>query len=113
MIEMAHVDDEILASLGMSFPKDKFSVEKIMMYYSSFRRRFLPDFIVDSWFREKAKEAVEKDAILGIGLISTGIYGDEPVYDLDTLKKEIKIASRVGVKEVVIFRLEGFETTEG
>ena len=107
LIEMSHINPRVLESLGMTYSGEEYDVEKIQMYYTSFRRPFLPNVIVNELFRSEAHEAASRNNILGMGLIAPGIYGDEPTYSQETLGMELKIAREEGISEVIVFRLGG------
>ena len=109
LIEMSHLDTKMLQNIGMSFSKKEYDIEIIQMYYTSFLRHFLPSFITDSLFIIKAHQAATQNNILGIGLIATGIYGNEPTYTKEILEKELDIVEDEGVQEVIIFRLGGID----
>ena len=108
-IEMTHAPVWLLESFGFSYDSARYSVKKIRMYYSSFRRPLFGDTISQWLFRREAARCARFGEVLGIGLIARGIYGDEPVYDYHVLKRELEIAQEEGVEEVVIFRLGGVD----
>ncbi len=101
-IEMTALPRPILRWVGLGYENTKI----IKMYYSSFRREWLPDFVVDYFLRLEAEDVAEKGEILALGLSNVGVYGDEPVLSEERLAKDIKIAQEAGVKEVIVFRLE-------
>lgn len=102
-IEITQLPTFTLEWLGLRYE----GTQTIRMYYSSFRREFLPAKIADWLFEQEAKNVARDGDILAIGLITSGINGKEPTYDVVTLEKELRIAQAAGVQEVVIFRLGG------
>lgn len=102
-VEKGYLPDTFLEKMGLRYSTER----RIKMYYTSFARRFLPDAIVDAFFQRKVLDAAVRGYGLGIGLIAQVIYENEPVYDAQTLEKELRLAKDASVKEVVIFRLGG------
>jgi hypothetical protein len=49
----------------------------------------------------------QENKMLGFGTIAVGVQEDEPILAASQLDKDLKIAKKNGVKEVVIFRLGG------
>ena len=106
-IEKEALPRSLLQIMGLWYNTEQYKHHSIKMYYSSFRRPFMPESLADYFFKKKAEEASLEQASLAIGVISPGIYGNEPTYDLETLMKEITIARKAGIQEVITFRLEG------
>lgn len=106
-VEKSYFPDWFLRALGMSYPTDIFSHRRMKLYYTSFQRSFLPESIVDFFYRRKTEKAAQEGYGLALGLIAPGIYGQEPTYRPAVLEKELQIAMEAGVKEVVIFHLTG------
>lgn len=96
-----------LELMGLWYDPEQYGNHPIKMFYSSYRRHLLPDIIVDKMMGEQAQRAAQENARLGIGLIASGIHGDEPIYDASDLARELRIAESAGVREVIIFRLGG------
>ena len=44
---------------------------------------------------------------VGLGTIATGILGNEPILSPKGLDRDLKEMKKIGIKEVVIFRLGG------
>tara|TARA_Y100000031_G_C8198895_1_gene375200 strand:- start:331 stop:1074 length:744 start_codon:yes stop_codon:yes gene_type:complete len=92
--------EKILFCLGLHYNKVK--VIK-MMYHSlhSFSENLL---------RKKLKKGLQKygdNYLVGLGTISVGVHGNDPILSADQLRKDLQLAEEVGVSEVVIFRLGG------
>ena len=77
------------------------------MYYSSYRRRSLPDFVVNKLYEQKVKKYAKNGVRVGLGLIAPGVHNETHYLSPETLQKEIQIAYDYGIEEVIIFRLEG------
>lgn len=101
-IEITALPRVVLRWMGLSYDNTK----RIRMYYSSFRREWLPDFFVDYLLRLEAEEVSAAEEVLALGLSDVGIYEDEPVLSKERLEKDIAIAKKAGVKEIIVFRLE-------
>jgi len=101
-VERAHVPLFVSKMIGLSYPS-----KRILMYYTSFFRPFVPDHILLNRLKKKAEYCAENDCLLALGLIATGIHGFEPIYGAKELNEDLQIAKKAGVKEVVIFRLGG------
>jgi hypothetical protein len=106
-VEKSHISDIILKPLGLSFNSKKYPIKKIKMYYSSYQRRTSTDSIIDKLFEKKMKSYRGKQIMVGLGLIGTGIHDETHRLSPEILKKEIEIAFKYGIKEVIIFRLGG------
>lgn len=106
-VEKSYIPDWILEPLGLSFALEEYGNRKIKMYYSSYRRRILPDPIVDKLYERKVKQYAEKKIRLGLGLIAPGIHNEKHRTSPENLQREIEIATLHGVDEVIIFRLDG------
>ena len=106
-VEKSYISESALELLGLSFAPEEYGNKKIKMYYSSYRRRFLPDFAVNKLFERKIQRYAEEGVQVGLGLIAPGIHDEKHYITPEILENELKIASDYGIKEVVIFRLEG------
>ena len=73
----------------------------IKMFYSSLHS------FSDNFLKEEFKTVNKKDYIIGLGTISTGIHGTDPIITLKTLKRDLILAKQAKIKEAVIFRLGG------
>ena len=106
-VEKSYIPDWVLEPLGLSFAPEEYGNKKIKMYYSSYRRRVLPDSIVDKLYERKVKQYTKKKIHLGLGLIAPGIYDERHRTTPENLRREIEIASKHSIEEVIIFRLDG------
>ena len=106
-VEKSYIYESALELLGLSFAPEEYGNKKIKMYYSSYRRRFLPDFVVNKLFEQKIQRYAEEEVRVGLGLIAPGIHDETHYITPEVLEHELTIASDYGIKEVVIFRLEG------
>ncbi|MBI5871517.1 hypothetical protein HZB88_00330 [archaeon] len=106
-VEKSCIPDWILEPLGLSFAPEEYKNKKIKMYYSSYRRRVLPGLIVDKLYERKVEQYAKKKIHLGIGLIAPGIHNETHSISPENLQREIEIASKQGIEEVIIFRLDG------
>jgi hypothetical protein len=95
-----------LEMLGISYPMGKYPHKKLTMLYSSM--------IKHEWILNRAKKFVIHQAgkykgnfQVGLGVITTGTFGDEPVLPPEQLDKDLDFISRHGVKTAVIYRLGG------
>lgn len=108
-VEKSYISERILEYFGLSFNQKEFENKKIKMYYSSYRRKFLPDFVVDKLYKRKIKKYAEKGVRVGLGLIAPGIHNETHYISPEVLQRELQIASNHGIGEVIIFRLEGLD----
>ena len=46
---------------------------------------------------------------VGLGTIATGILGNEPILSPQNLERDLHNMKKIGIKEVVIFRLGGLD----
>lgn len=106
-VEKSYVPEFILEPLGLSFNPEEYGNRQMKMFYSSFRRAVLPDFIVNKLFERKARQYKKKNTIMGLGCIIGGIHETEPVNNPEILQYEVETARALGLEEVVIFRLNG------
>lgn len=108
-VEKSYIPDWLLELFGLSFEPEKYGNRKIKMYYSSYRRQVLPDFVVDMLLERKVKKYARDKTTVGLGLIAPGIHDETHRITPDILQRELEIASDLGIKEVIIFRLEGLD----
>lgn len=109
--EKSWLPDWLLEPLGLSYNPKEYGNKKIKMYYSSFRRRFLPDFLINNLFEKRLKQFKEEGVIPAIGCIAAGIHGNEPLNSPEILEEELKAVRAENFSEVVIFRLGGLNKT--
>lgn len=100
-----------LSLLGVSYSAKRYGHRRIIMYYSSMMRNPLP-FNQDSrviFKKQFAKEFKEDPSMtLGLGTISVGILGNEPILSPAELEKDLVFCSEIGLERVTIFRLGGW-----
>jgi len=92
--------------LCVNFSPYKYKNYKIKMCYTSMRR-----FNLEKLYKRFA-DGVDKYGdhfLVAFGTIAVGILGNEPRLKADKLARDIKIADKAGVKEIVIFRLGGLD----
>ena len=106
-VEKSYIPDWILEPLGLSFASEEYGNKKIKMYYSSYRRKFLPNPIVNRLYERKVKQYAKEKIRLGLGLIAPGIHNEKHRVAPESLQREIEIASDKGIEELIIFRLDG------
>ena len=93
--------------LGVSY--DQFTHTKIIMYYTS-----MLDNHHTKWFVENSLPYTihkSKKLMIGLGTIATGILGNEPILTPNNLKKDIKEMKALKVKDIIIFRLGGLNSS--
>ena len=93
-----------LRCLGVSFSPQKYGNKKIVMYYSSMH------YGINSLLLKNIKKLHEqhgKNLMVGLGTIAHGILKWEPILYPDDLRKDLLQMKKLGIEEVVIFRLGG------
>ena len=92
----------ILSFLGLKFKK--YYRKNILAYFGFAKTRFTKNFL-----KKQVKIAYQKDknVIIGLGPIASGILGNEPMVSPKTLDHNLQFIQKVGVKKVYIFRLGG------
>lgn len=106
-VEKSYIPEFILEPLGLSYNPAEYGNKQMKMFYSSFRRAVIPDFIVNKLFERKARQYNKRNTIMGLGCIIGGVHETEPVNRPNILGYEIETARAFGLEEVVIFRLNG------
>jgi hypothetical protein len=100
-----------LKLLGVSYSVKRYGHQRILMFYSSMAKKVLPPFDIDlrKWFRNRLKREIKKDSsiVLGLGTISVGIFGNEPILSPIELQSDLEYCTRLGLDRVVIFRMGG------
>lgn len=91
--------------LGVSYPIERFVHKKIMMWYSSMIPLRLRAFAKRGlrWSFER----YQQELLVGVGAISHGIFGHEPILHPSQMRDDLLFLQALGVKEIVIFRLGG------
>ena len=94
----------ILRLLGVSYSPIKYGNKKIIMYYTSMHSTISPLFLKNiKCLYNKYGESLH----VGLGAIATGILGNEPKLSPNNLEKDLQDMKKIGIREVVIFRLGG------
>ncbi len=98
------INDKILGTLGLHFDSRKFGNKIIKMLYHSMHK---PDeeFITNELRR--CKKEFGDNLVLAYGTIAKGINGNEKILGCEQLRKDLSLAEKIGVKEVIIYRLGG------
>ncbi len=75
-------------------------------FFSGFLGKFLERYY--RWFIRSRLKIYKERAMFAIGCTGSGILGNEPVYsDLKSFEEDLKWFSQCGVKNLVVFNLEG------
>ena len=90
--------------LGVFFSPKRYDNYKIIMYYTSMHKLVSKLFLSNI---RKIQQNYKSKVQVGLGTIATGILGNEPILNYKNLKRDMKEMKRIGIKEVVIFRLGG------
>ncbi|MEM4244597.1 MAG: hypothetical protein QW404_01180 [Candidatus Nanoarchaeia archaeon] len=98
------LNEDLLSLFGLHFDSGKYKSKVIRMVYHSMRR-FDEPFILSEI--KRGKKQFGKNFIVAYGTIAKGIKGHERILSPSQLEKDLKIAKKLGVKEVVIYRLGG------
>lgn len=98
------ISELLLQWLGLHYAHPKINVIK-MLYRSM--HHFSDDFLRGELQRGKKEYGVR--FIPSFGVIAPGIMGNEPVLSPKQLEKDLQIAKKAGMKEVIVFRLEGLD----
>ena len=96
----------LLTRLGVSFSPKRYKNKKIIMYYTSMHKLVSKLFLRNiGRLHMKYKNGLH----VGLGTIAVGIHGNEPILPPKQLERDLNDMERIGVKEVVIFRLGGLD----
>ncbi|MGM5480297.1 MAG: hypothetical protein ACQESC_02445 [Nanobdellota archaeon] len=98
-----------LEILGAGVSPQKHTKKILIMYYTS---------TIERWrgikkrkkIQEKLKQTYDKynnRLVLGLGTTAIGEMGNEPIITPENLKRDIRFAKEIGIKEAFIFRLGG------
>lgn len=96
----------LLTLLGVSFSPKKYRNKKIIMYYTSMHKVIRPIFLKSI---AKLQKKYGNNLQVALGTIATGILGNEPILSPQDLKRDLDEMKKIGVKEVVVFRLGGLD----
>lgn len=102
--------EKVLSFLGLHFDCREYGCRIIKMMYSSLHG-FSDDFMKSELKRGVAE--FDRNFLVGLGTIALGINGDEKVLCVSGLKRDLNIAHKAGVNEVVLFRLGGMNKRYG
>ncbi|MDP7116549.1 MAG: hypothetical protein QF915_05810, partial [Candidatus Woesearchaeota archaeon] len=91
--------------LGISY---NLPTKKIFMYYTSQLRARHAKWFIDELIIQHLKD--QKNLLIGLGCIATGILGTEKILSPQNLEKDLEEMKKLGIGEVVIFRLAGLNT---
>ncbi|MBW3020181.1 hypothetical protein KY334_02715 [Candidatus Woesearchaeota archaeon] len=107
MLSTFSFPDWIGRNMGMTYSKD---LKYNFIHYSSFIPNFfLPIYNLYMKWLIKRKLKFKKEISFAVGLITPGIFGNEPCYSSPKeLKKDLKFMKKLKVENVVIFRLGSF-----
>lgn len=100
----------LLKMAGLSFDPRTYRNWKILMLYSSmFGSKWgsIPEFI-----RGVGEMGVRKYGerfIIALGVIATGVGGNEPLLSPQDLRRDLESVSSSGVREAIVFRLGGLD----
>ncbi len=90
----------IMKNLGLDYDV---KTEKSLMYYSS----MMPPYSSQNIKNHLKKLKNKSDYSISLGVLTTGITGDENIISPQQLEKDLKFVKDTGFKKVIIFRLEG------
>ena len=90
--------------LGVYFSPKRYNNTKIIMYYTSMHK-----LVARTFYQSiiKIHEKYGEQIHVGLGTITTGILGNEPILTPSKLEKDLEDMKKIGISEVVIFRLGG------
>jgi len=94
----------LFRKLGVSFSPKKYKNKKIVMYYTSMHK-VVSNILLDNIKRLYKNHG--RKLQVGLGTIAVGIHGNEPILKPKQLERDLKDMKRIGIKEVVVFRLGG------
>lgn len=92
-----------LSLLGLHYPEAK-KIKVIKMIYHSMHP--FPDHFIKEELK-KGKEEFGDNFLAAYGVLSPGVAGNELLLSPELLEKDLSIAEKAGIKEVVIYRLGG------
>ncbi len=98
------INEKILEILGLHFGPKKLGNKIIKMIYHSMHR---PDEEFITSELRRCKKEFGGNLVLAYGTIAKGINGNEKILSCEQLRKDLSLAEKIGVKEVIIYRLGG------
>ena len=93
-----------LKFLGLNYNPIKYKSKVIKMFYTSMWP--FPESFLDKKLKENNLKFNSR-FIAGFGTIATGQMGNEPILSLKNLERDLTLAKKNNIKEIVIFRLGG------
>ena len=96
--------ESLLTWLGVSFSPKNYKNKKIVMYYTSMHKMVSHLFLKNI---ERLQRKYKNNLQVALGTIAVGIHGNEPILSPKKLERDLKDMKRIGIKEVVIFRVGG------
>jgi len=101
-----HIAETLLRFFGVKFSLREYGHKKIIMFYTSMiKHKVLKKPTILYLKREKKRYG--NRVSVGLGTIARGILGDEPILSPQHLDRDLKLMERIGIREVIIFRLGG------
>ncbi|MFA6461291.1 MAG: hypothetical protein WCV90_03415 [Candidatus Woesearchaeota archaeon] len=94
--------EKIMSFCGLHYSSKKIKVIK-MLYHSL--HHFNKEFIVKEI--KRGKEEFGNNYLLALGTIARGVNGTESILSSQQLKQDLRLANKLGIKEVILFRLGG------
>ncbi|PIN76764.1 hypothetical protein COV17_01265 [Candidatus Woesearchaeota archaeon CG10_big_fil_rev_8_21_14_0_10_36_11] len=98
------VSEFLLKIMGVSFSPQKYKNKKIIMYYTSMHKSLSHHLLRNI---QRLHQTYGEMLHIGLGTIATGILGEEPILSPRKLEKDLQNMKKIGIHEVVIFRLGG------
>jgi len=95
---------QVMEKMGLTFDPAIYPHKRIAMFYTSNKPRMLFETVV---YQIETYQKRYHDLAAGLGTISVGIHGNEPILSSVDLANDFSAVRKAGVKEVVIFRLGG------
>jgi len=93
----------LMKMLEIYFSPKEYGNKKIVMYYTSMHKKLAPHLLHNIAKMQK----YGKNLQVGLGTIAKGILGNEPILSAKNLEKHLQEMKKIGVEEIVIFRLGG------
>lgn len=92
--------------LGVSYDIKKYPHTKIIMYYTSMIRSSL----AEKLFRDSISNGVKRygnNFQVGLGTIAVGVFGNEPIMELELLERDLELVRNCGIETVTIYPMGG------
>lgn len=91
--------------LGISYPIEKHHHKRAVMFYSSMIKKESIKDLKKSIVKEHRRYG--KNFQVGLGVIATGILGNEPILSPEDLDKDLRFLKKHGIERAVVFRVGG------